>query len=494
MKIGESIMLLGKWRKIAICLMACTALSFSAAEMESKIFEGDGRFIVGDGFEGNLSTAKERAKDHATKNASMKAGVFISSLTVVKDFSVTEDEIRTISANILQIQGDPEFKIDTFGDEEDQVTRVRCHLSALVDDSNVIEAFKDRKHLDDAVKQNLELEKRKKQNDLEIEELRNDYLNAKNDDERKKIQDRIAKNDREFTANQYLEAGNRAFFAKNYDEAIKNYNKVLEMNPNDVEAYTSRGLSYFIGKDDCDKAIEDYSKAIELKPDDPNLYTFRANVYGFITKSTPDISKKIKYASLLRSDSLKSAELIQSNANKIADNLFNGDFETAKKLSDEYLEKEKQNYPKKIAEETKLIEKGEKFRYWYRGTLHEHMGELDQAIADYTRAIEFEPDKPLNYSSRGTAYSKQKKYDLAIADLNKAIELSPQNESYSIYMMRGNIYKEMGDREHAIADYEKVLELVPSKEYFASLGIDTRYIDLTINEAHRLIDELKNQG
>ncbi|MCK5486751.1 MAG: tetratricopeptide repeat protein, partial [Desulfobacterales bacterium] len=45
-----------------------------------------------------------------------------------------------------------------------------------------------------------------------------------------------------------------------YDKAISDYNKAIEINPKDAEAYYNRGYAYG-EKGEYDKAISDYTKA-----------------------------------------------------------------------------------------------------------------------------------------------------------------------------------------------------------------------------------------
>jgi tetratricopeptide (TPR) repeat protein len=52
---------------------------------------------------------------------------------------------------------------------------------------------------------------------------------------------------------------------KEYDWAIEDYNTVIKLNPDNVEAYIHRGLAYH-HKGEYDRAIGDFTKAIELKP------------------------------------------------------------------------------------------------------------------------------------------------------------------------------------------------------------------------------------
>jgi len=63
-----------------------------------------------------------------------------------------------------------------------------------------------------------------------------------------------------------------------YTEAIKKYSEAIESNPNLVEAYNNRGLSYgAINKDDL--AIEDFSRAIAINPLYADAYNNRGLAY-----------------------------------------------------------------------------------------------------------------------------------------------------------------------------------------------------------------------
>jgi tetratricopeptide (TPR) repeat protein len=65
----------------------------------------------------------------------------------------------------------------------------------------------------------------------------------------------------------------------NISEAIKDYKKIIEINPpEDAEFYVSLGLLCSDIKDDL-SAIIYYSKAIEIKPDEADLFFFRASVH-----------------------------------------------------------------------------------------------------------------------------------------------------------------------------------------------------------------------
>ncbi len=97
--------------------------------------------------------------------------------------------------------------------------------------------------------------------------------------------------------------------------------------------------------------------------------------------------------------------------------------------------------------------------YLERGNTHAQSGNLEQAIADYSRAIELAPDFVDAYNNRGFAYARAGNLEKAFADYGQAIELNP---GYAlVYLNRGSAYAESGDLERAIADYDRAIELDP---------------------------------
>ena len=73
--------------------------------------------------------------------------------------------------------------------------------------------------------------------------------------------------------------GKRLDLARDYDQAIHDYNKVIEVNPRYAEAYNNRGIAYFY-KGDYDQAIRDSTKAIEIGPRYAGAYYNRGAAYA----------------------------------------------------------------------------------------------------------------------------------------------------------------------------------------------------------------------
>ena len=63
--------------------------------------------------------------------------------------------------------------------------------------------------------------------------------------------------------------------------------------------------------------------------------------------------------------------------------------------------------------------------YNNQGLAKQNLGDYEGAIADYTKALEIDPDFADAYYNRGNAKKKLGDYKGAIADYNKALEIGP---------------------------------------------------------------------
>jgi tetratricopeptide (TPR) repeat protein len=74
----------------------------------------------------------------------------------------------------------------------------------------------------------------------------------------------------------FINAANTKYFLEDYGGAIQDYNKAIELNPDNASLYKLRGIANRKLKNNKD-AINDYSKSIEPNPNDPQAYIFRAD-------------------------------------------------------------------------------------------------------------------------------------------------------------------------------------------------------------------------
>ena len=122
-------------------------------------------------------------------------------------------------------------------------------------------------------------------------------------------------------------------------------------------------------------------------------------------------------------------------------------------LTDEMLKKVLEKEKNKAAE-----------LYIWRGNTRYNKKDYDNAIIDYNKAIDINPNYELAFYNRGSAWVAKKEYDKAIADYTKIIK--PNSEyADTYYTDRGNIWKAKQKYDKAISDYTKAIKRNP---YFAN--------------------------
>ena len=82
--------------------------------------------------------------------------------------------------------------------------------------------------------------------------------------------------DPEFTA-ALNNSGFVKFVLKNYEGAIVDFSKAIELVPN-AKSYFGRGLAY-MGIDSLDNAKSDFSEGIALQPNSPRAFYYRGGVH-----------------------------------------------------------------------------------------------------------------------------------------------------------------------------------------------------------------------
>ena len=105
-------------------------------------------------------------------------------------------------------------------------------------------------------------------------------------------------------------------------------------------------------------------------------------------------------------------------------------------------------------------ESGDAAAYNNRGVAYGEKGEVDRAIADYTKAIQINPKFADAYANRCRAYNHKKEQGRAITDCNKAIEIDPKYAQ--AYLMRCKVYLDKKEPGRAITDCTKSIEIDPS--------------------------------
>ncbi len=175
-----------------------------------------------------------------------------------------------------------------------------------------------------------------------------------------------------------------------YADAIREYNKSLQIYPLSDNAYYNRGYAFYqLGRSDL--AIQDYTKSIQINPHNPKVYTNRGNIY---------------------------------RERKEFNEAFN-DYGKAIELNPQYA-----------------------LAYNNRGNLYSMVGNYDLALLDYNHAIEVDPQYFLAHFNRGLVFLNKGRFKEAVDDFEKTLQLKPSFKTAQIYLER--IYCEHGYPEKCL--------------------------------------------
>ncbi len=111
-------------------------------------------------------------------------------------------------------------------------------------------------------------------------------------------------------ANMYYWRGFCFYEKEDFDNAISDFSKAIELDPNDANIYYWRGICFY-DKEDFDNAISDFSKAIELNPSDPEHYYWRGRSF-YEKKNYDSAISDLEKAIELDSNDSYSSDLLQS--------------------------------------------------------------------------------------------------------------------------------------------------------------------------------------
>jgi len=405
-----------------------------AALAEVRVIEADGYYIMGDGPEENAAVAKERARADARRAASEQAGLYVAGMTEVKKGKLTRDEIRTISAAVLEVKEDnvtPEVLGGT-------VIQYHCRIKAVVDMGSITDKLRqDRQSFVEAVQRNKELEAENARISAELAELKERYKTA-SEAQKQEINREVKRNEDEFTAVQWNEKGMERSNRKDYQGAIEYFRKAIELDPK--YAYPWNNLGYIYGAmGNHDKEIEYYRKAIALNPKFALPWNNMGETYrtlGSYDKAIECFRKAIELDPEYASPWNNIGYVYDKQGNRA---------------------KARECYQKAIELDQKIAAPWNLMGLSYAGS-----GDYDKAVECYRKAIELAPRFQAPWYYMGVSYGKLGDFHKALECYQKAIELDPK-DAYSWNNM-GFAYYKSGNRDKAIECFRRAIELKPDYE------------------------------
>src|SRR5205814_7290966 len=262
------------------------------------------------------------------------------------------------------------------------------------------------------------------------------------------------------TSDYYNDRGRAKLRKGDNDGAIADFTKAIELDPKNALGYRNRALAKNIKKD-ADGALADYNRAIELDPKNANALNNRGN----IKKSKGDLDGAIAdfTSAIALNDKLAIAYKNRGEAKQAKGDSAGAkeDLKRAGELDPRLMSQESRAAAEKSPLPATQARDDESVADLVnRGIEKGKDGDLDGAIADFTRASELDPKDDAPYYNRAQAKWLKKDSAGAIADYTQAIELGSTNPA--AYNNRGNARAQNNDRDAAIADYTRAIELKPN--------------------------------
>lgn len=208
---------------------------------------------------------------------------------------------------------------------------------------------------------------------------------------------------------------------KDHDCYIKSYDAQIKENPADAALYLKRGRIFSL-RGNYVKAIGDFTKVIELEPE--NLNAFNERGYAYAVQQKYDVAIR-DYSESIRLDPGSTAEIVGRGMayDKIKEAAKSkADFDLALEILDLEIPLYSSDYD----------------RYLTRAVAYRELREIDKSIADFYQSIQLDPNYYASYRHRGILYLKQSNYALALDDANKAVEFEP--DSAESYLLRAKFF------------------------------------------------------
>jgi tetratricopeptide (TPR) repeat protein len=211
--------------------------------------------------------------------------------------------------------------------------------------------------------------------------------------------------------------------------------QAIRLDPMDADAYLRRGNAR-AEKKDYDQAIRDYDEAIRLDPNYALAYYYR----GFAWSEKQDYDQAIRdYNQAIRlNPNYAFAYLSRGLA-------WGGIKDHGKAIRD--------------FDQAIRLNPNMTLAYYVRGSAWMARHDYGKAINDYNQVIRLDPNHADAYLRRGIARAEVKDYGKAIIDFDQASRLEPKNAL--AYLWRGNVWMVLKVYDKAIRDYDEAIRLDP---------------------------------
>jgi len=225
---------------------------------------------------------------------------------------------------------------------------------------------------------------------------------------------------------------------KNYEEALRAFDKALEIDPKYAPSFAFRGLA-LKGMGKAEEAIHSFDKGLTLDPKNAGLWYERGNTLKNLKKYDDAVQNFDKALEI-------NPKYVDAWGNRGLVLEWLGKYDDAIKSFDKGL----------------AIDSNDTKIWVLRGRTLIKLKRYDEAIQTFDKALEIDPKYVDAWGNRGATFDLLKKYSDAIKCYDKALELDPKNAK--TWYNKGLTLIKLSKVTEAVQSFDKALEIDPNDE------------------------------
>ncbi len=304
----------------------------------------------------------------------------------------------------------------------------------------------------------------------------------------------------------YNDRGVAHWREQRHERALEDFEKSIELNPDYAPVYNNRG-NVLMATGRIEEAIEDFSQAIALAPAYGAAFNNRGNAYmalGQLEKAEADLRRAVQLLPSSAAPLNGRGKIAAAQARPFASLrylnraiLLNRNYPAAYRNRAAALI-EVRHYADALndLEQASATAEGDAQLLVLRGQVNSYRGQHEEAVQDFSAALEIGPENGEAYAWRGLAQLERGRTQEALGDCDMAVTFAPEHapaylcraraylrlgqpvqvstnvslalerepEMAEAYLVRAQLAEEAGDIDGAAAEYRTVLKLDPLME------------------------------
>ncbi len=235
----------------------------------------------------------------------------------------------------------------------------------------------------------------------------------------------------QYTSNDYFERGKQLHQEENFSQAIEYYSLAIGAEGNCEKCLYNRGLA-LIKLEKYNKALVDFNKVLIMNPADVDAYEQRGGLHYLLGNAKEAISD---YNYVIKVNPNAEMHINRGMA---------------------YLELGQYYEALRDLEIAAVMDKYDPEAYRVMGDVYFAKSDLEQALEYYDKALAIDPTDERTLNNRGNIYNQTGQEDLAIRDYDQALDNYQNSHTLT---NRANYWLKQGDYEKALADCREASRL-----------------------------------